>query len=268
MESTQFQFTGSIPQNYDGYLGPLFFEPYAQDVGNLIDASKIKNALEIASGTGRVTQHLRKVLPPTARLVASDVSQDMLAVAKNRLKGLNIEWEMIDAQALPFKDDSFDLIVCYFGYMLVPDKEKAFAEAQRVLRKGGTLLIATWDKLESIGTSYVFRTTLKHYLGDTLPESYKVPFSMHDPELISSQLKNAGFSEVLSARVQKDSVAESASIAAYGLIRGGSLYNEITKRDPALIEKITATVEKELSEKYGNAPMVAPMSAIITRAIK
>jgi ubiquinone/menaquinone biosynthesis C-methylase UbiE len=223
-ETTQLQFTGSIPQNYDDFLGPMFFEPYAEDIGNVIGTLTIHNAFEIASGTGRLTRHLRNLLPATTRLIASDISEDMLAVAQSKLKGFDIDWKIIDAQSLPFEDNSFDLVVCYFGYMMVPDKEKAYAEAFRILKKGGMLVMATWDKLDSNEASYIFRMALKQYLGDTLPESYKVPFSMYDSELISTMLKRAGFSSVDSEKVGKKSVAENSEKAAYGLVRGGSLY--------------------------------------------
>lgn len=267
-ETNQLSFTGSVPANYDSYLGPMFFESYAQDVANLIDPSVVKQALEVCSGTGRVTRHLRQVLSPSTNLVASDISPDMQAVAREKLKHLPIDWKIADAQALPFADNSVDLVVCYFGYMLIPDKEKAFSEALRVLRKGGMLLMTTWDKLENNPASYVFRTILKRYLGDTLHDSYKLPFSLHDPEAIVRMLEQPGFSTIESERVEKELKAESASIAAHGLVMGGSLYNEISKRNPSLAGEIIISVEKELAEKYGQAPMIAPMSAIVTRAWK
>src|SRR4051812_33345045 len=110
--SQPFNFSGSIPKHYDQFSGPLFFEPYAIEVSNRIDASSVKLALELASGTGRATSHLRNVIPSSAKLIASDVSTDMLAVAKEKLKGKKIEWQIIDAQELPFEDNSIDLIVC------------------------------------------------------------------------------------------------------------------------------------------------------------
>jgi ubiquinone/menaquinone biosynthesis C-methylase UbiE len=267
-ETNQLSFTGSVPANYDKYLGPMFFEPYARDVADLIDPSVVRNALEVCSGTGRVTRHLRQVLPSTTTLIASDLSPDMQAVAREKLKHLPIDWQIADVQALPFDDNSVDLVVCYFGYMLVPDKEKAFSEALRVLRKGGMLMMATWDKLENNEASHVFRKILKQYLGDTLPDSYKLPYSMHDPEAIVQVLKQSGFSKVESKRVEKQMEVESATVAAHGLVMGGSLYNEISKRDPGLANEIMVKVEKELAEKYGQAPMISRMSAIITRAWK
>ena len=260
--------TDSLAQQYDEYLGPLFFEPYAMDVANLIDPSVVSNALEIGCGTGRVTRHLSNILSPNASLVASDISQDMLAVAKEKLRNRNIEWKIIDAENLPIETDSVDLVVCYFGYMFVPDKAKAFAEALRVLRKGGMLLMATWDTLEHNEASHVFRKTVEKCFGETLPESSKVASSMHDPAANAQMLQLAGFSKINSFRVVKKMHAETAASAAQGLVKGGSLYNEILKRNPAWVDEIISTVEKELSEKYGKGPMIAPISAIITQGWK
>lgn len=261
-------FTGSIPNHYDQYLGPMFFEEYAMEVSSRIDPSAVQHALELCCGTGRVTNHLRKVLPASAKLVASDISPDMLAVAKEKLNSFNIEWQIIDFQQIPFDDNSVDLVVCCFGYMFAENKVKAFAESLRVLRPGGMLLMSTWDKLEHNEASLVFRKTVKKYFGDSLPETYKIPFSMHDPQIIREQLQRAGYSKVKTDVLEKNSVCATAKEAAYGLVQGGSLYNEIVKRNPGWLSEITAIVESELAEKYGTAPMVAPMRAIICQAWK
>lgn len=261
-------FSGSIPKNYDEYLGPMFFEPYATDIAARINPSSVNLALELGCGTGRVTRHLRKVLAERSLLIASDISPDMLTFAKEKLKALNIDWRIIDAHELPFSDNSVDLIVCCFGYMFVTDKSKAFTEAYRVLRPGGTLLIATWDKLEVNEASYVFRKTVKKYFGDSLPESYKLPFSMNDPAIIEDSLQHAGFSKIKSEVVVKESFCTSAKKAAEGLTIGGSLYNEIISHNPAWLDEIQSTVEKELGEKYGSAPMIAPMKAVVCQAWK
>lgn len=260
-------FTGSIASNYDRYLGPLFFEDFAIDVCSRVNPSA-QRALELCCGTGRVSNHLRKVLGPTAELIASDISEDMIAIAREKLKGENIDWRIIDAQQIPFEDNSFDLVVCCFGYMLVPDRQMAFSEAVRVLRPGGTLLMSTWDKLENNHASNVFRKIVKEYFGESLPEIYKLPFSMHDPESIKEQLLTAGFSKVLIDSVEKVSPGVSAKEVAYGLVHGGSLYNEIIKKNPSWVKEISDAVERELTVKYGSAPMLAPMSALICQADK
>lgn len=254
--------------NYEQFLGPMFFEPYASDISSLINAAAITSALEVGCGTGRVTKHLREALPPNVKLVASDISPEMLAVAREKLKDLDVQWKVIDAQELPFENNSIDLVVCYFGYMFVPDRPKAFREAFRVLRKGGMLLMATWEQLENNEASNVFRRTVKKYFGDTLPASYRLPFSMCDEGEVRNLLEGAGFAGIRSEVVTKNSICASAAIAAEGLAKGGALYHEIMKRDPEWLGEIISEVAKELGEKYGTAPMIAPMSAMITRAVR
>jgi ubiquinone/menaquinone biosynthesis C-methylase UbiE len=268
ISSSTVEFTGSIPRHYEDCLAPMFFEPYAIEVAKNVDYSSVHFALELACGTGCVTRHLRNVIAPHAKLVASDISSDMLAVAKEKLATLNIDWQIIDAQELPFSDNSLDLVVCCFGYMLVPDKLKAYAEAYRVLKPGRMLLFATWDKLKANAASYVYRTIAKKYLTESLPETYKLPFSMYDDEEIKRDLAQTGFSKIIVERIEKMSVSPTAKEAARGLAQGGMIYNEIMKRNPAWIDEIKETTEKELAAKFGASPMKAPMSALITQAWK
>ena len=254
--------------HYDHFLGPLFFEPYAIDVAKRIDASKVAVALEIAAGTGRVTRHIRERLPSSAKLIASDLSEEMLAEAKKQLGNASIDWQIIDAQHLPFSDNSTNLIVCCFGYMFVPDKPKAFAEAYRVLQPGGMLLFTTWGKLEHNAVSFTARSLAEKYGKGPLPESYNTAVSMSDKAIIRPLLENAGFSAISIEKVELNSIAASAKEVATGIVDGGFIFDEIRQRNPEQMDAIKSELEKELAEKFGAAPMIAPMSAVICQARK
>ncbi|MBO9660462.1 MAG: methyltransferase domain-containing protein, partial [Chitinophagaceae bacterium] len=182
--------------HYDQFFGPFYFEPYAVEIAKRIIPDDISVALEIAAGTGRVTNHIRTRIPTQAKLIASDISEDMLAVAKSKLSNADIEWQNIDAQQLPFNDSSIDVVVCCFGYMFVPDKPKAFAEVYRVLKPGGQFLLTTWDKLENNTASWCARSIATKYLEGPLPDSYNLPTSMHDEAVIRSLLQDAGFAKM------------------------------------------------------------------------
>src|SRR5262249_46580178 len=139
MGSEVTRFVGPIPSLYERHLGPVLFEPYARDVALRLPAGT-KRVLEIAAGTGRVTRRLLEVLAPDAVLVATDLNEPMLDVAKQHITDARVQWQAADAQALPFGDAGFDAVVCQFGLMFVPDKIAALREMHRVLRPGGTLL--------------------------------------------------------------------------------------------------------------------------------
>jgi ubiquinone/menaquinone biosynthesis C-methylase UbiE len=262
------RYSSTAAQHYEKYSGPVFFEPYALEVANRIDTSSVKVALEIACGTGRVTRHLRSVIAPEAKLIATDLSPDMLEVAKEALQGLPIEWQVADAQELAFESHSIDLIVCCFGYMFVPEKIKAFNEAYRVLRQGGTLLFTTWDRLELNGATHIHRQVIKKFLGGALPDSYKTAFSMNNEDEINSWLTQAGFTGIKIERVDKTAVSQSAKQVAEGLACGGSIFDDIFKQNPEWLPQIQSEIENILIEKYGDAPMKSPMSALISSAKK
>jgi ubiquinone/menaquinone biosynthesis C-methylase UbiE len=193
----------------------------------------------------------------------------MLGVAKKKLSHLDIDWQIIDAQQLPFSDNSIDMVVCCFAYMFVPDKPKAFAEAYRVLKPGGTLLFTTWDKLEENAASYTARSIAMQYLDEPVSESGNAATSMSDETAIRQLLHDVGFSKMTIEKVKLSGTSPSAKEAVQAFVDGGgAFYEEIKKRKPASIPDLKIKIEKALAEKFGAAPMIAPISAVISQAWK
>ncbi|MDP8956444.1 MAG: methyltransferase domain-containing protein [Actinomycetota bacterium] len=97
------------------------------------------DTLEIAAGTGRNLFFY----PPEVRVTGIELSPAMLDVARRRAAALgrDVDLRLGDAQALEFADQSFDTVVCTLGLCTIPDDHKAVAEARRVLRPGGRVLL-------------------------------------------------------------------------------------------------------------------------------
>lgn len=124
--------------DYDGWMR-LFDRLLLGDGRGRICARASGDTLELAIGTGRNLAFY----PRSARLTGVDLSPAMLAVAGRRARalGLWVELRAGDAQALDFPDGRFDTVVATLCLGTIPDERRALAEAYRVLRPGGRLLL-------------------------------------------------------------------------------------------------------------------------------
>lgn len=266
--SSPVAFTGQVPENYDACLGPLLFEPYAIDLAQRIGNQQGHQILELACGTGRVTAHLLKNLPATGRLLATDLNEAMLNVAKTKLKDERIQWQVTDAQNLPFTNNSFDAVVCQFGIMFFPDKPKAVAETFRVLKPGGTFLFNTWDHIQHNAATQLAKEVMEEVFPDSPPDFYeKVPFSFFNKDEIRQLLQEAGFTHISIDTVAKTGIATSPDTVITGLVDGTpvSAYMEENNLPAGQLKE---RFRERLVQRFGQQNLQLPMQAIVVEAKK
>lgn len=262
-------FSGSIPPNYDNYLGPLFFEPFALDLAQRIHFLQPKAVLEVAAGTGRVTQHLPAALSEGAIIVATDINPAMVEFARTHLKELTtVQWEVVDAVALPYQNKQFDCIISQFGVMFYSDRRKAFAEAYRVLRPGGVFLFNAWDHLNRNPAARLTDEILGHFFPTDTPAFYKIPFSYHDANQIREDLESAGFEIATMQILRLTGYAATAEDAARGLLEGTPAFTAITERDAALLPAMKKALAKDLTILFGEEDLQVPLQARVVMAVK
>jgi ubiquinone/menaquinone biosynthesis C-methylase UbiE len=262
-------FVGAIPENYDRYLGPVLFEPYANDLVARLDIGNDGSVLELACGTGIVTRRLRERLAPGSKIVATDLNEAMLSYAQLKLKSSEaIEWKQADATDLPFQDQSFDAVVCQFGVMFFPDKEQAAREAYRVLKPGGVFLFNVWDAIEENDLPHIAHTIISKFFDDKPPNFYEIPFSFHDQETIAALLSQAGFRNIESSIVSTTAEATSASEVTRGLVHGNPVIAAIRECDESQIPAIEGAVASQVAAQCGDAPVRARMRAVVCSAVR
>jgi len=260
-------FVGSVPPNYDRYLGPVFFHHYADDLVARLTPSDGMRILETACGTGIVTERLRQRLAGRGSLVATDLNEAMIAHAEARLgPGRGAEWRQADATALPFGDREFDAVVCQFGLMFYPDKAAGIREAFRVLKPGGQYLFNVWDAMERNPIALITHRTVASFFTSDPPSFYLVPFSLHDPAPIVNWLEAAGFDDIRWERVEKQGTSPTAAEAAIGLIDGNPIGVVIRERRPEALDEIRAAVAANVAKELGDRPVRSPESAIVFSA--
>ena len=120
-----------------------------------IASSNVSNGdqvLDIAGGTGDLTIKYRKKVGPTGKVILSDINNSMLYEGRKNLLNhgvIDVDFVQANAESLPFKDNTFDCVSIAFGLRNVTDKDAALKQMCRVLKKGGTLLILEFSKVEN-----------------------------------------------------------------------------------------------------------------------
>jgi SAM-dependent methyltransferase len=132
----------------------VFTTPVA---GHLVRYAKVaggQTVLDVGTGTGVVAITARNI---GAKVAGLDLTPALLAQAKESatLAGHHdIDWHEGDAEALPFPDASFDVVLSQFGHMFAPRPEVAVSEMLRVLKPGGIIAFATWPGEQLIGRQF------------------------------------------------------------------------------------------------------------------
>lgn len=260
-------FVGTVPPNYDRYLGPLLFYPYADDLAARLPVARGTRVLEVACGTGIVTERLVRRLAGQGTLVATDLNDAMIAHAQTRIPAdPALEWRQADGTSLPFPDRTFDVVVCEFGLMFFPDKAAGVREAFRVLRPGGTYLFNVWDKIEGNAVARISHDTIRTFFPDDPPQFYQVPFNLQDTAAVRGLLDAAGFVDVEWLSVEKVGQSPSAADAAIGLVEGNPVLGTIMERRPEALPDIKAAVARNIAAELGDHPVRAPLRAHVFTA--
>ena len=156
--------------------------------------------LDVAAGLGEPSMSAARVAGAEGKVVASDISAEMLAYAKRRAEreGIdNIEFVESAAMALDFPPDSFDAALSRWGIIFDPDGEGAAARVRGFLTEGSRMAIASWgppDRVPMLGVP--MRTVLDLVGADPPPPGTPGPLSRPTPDAIGGLLEGGGFSDV------------------------------------------------------------------------
>jgi ubiquinone/menaquinone biosynthesis C-methylase UbiE len=269
MLETDRVFAGSIPENYDRYMVPLIFEPFATDIAQRAAALSPSVVLETAAGSGVVTRALAPRLPPGASYTVTDLNQPMLDYASSRqAPDTRIDWRQADALALPFEDATFDLVCCQFGAMFFPDRISGYREAKRVLKPGGHFLFNVWDRIEENEfADDVTKALAKIFPSDPPRFLARTPHGYHDTALIRGELDAAGFSRVVIETRADQSRASSPRVPAVAYCQGTLLRNEIEARGPGKLEAATDYAASAIADRHGDGAVAAKIQAHVIIAV-
>lgn len=261
-------FQATYAELYDRHLVPLLFAPYARILAQRAKDLAPSSILEIAAGTGVVTRQLAQLLPPTVRIIATDVNQPMIDQATHKRWARNVTWQQADAIQLPFPDQIFDLVVCQFGAMFFPDKLASFREVARVLRPQSVYLLVVWgdwNEMERAPLAIAARV-----VGNILQcdPGLLVNPPYHDEVDIRRDLKAATFGRVEVELMEQPAVAASAREAAFATVSASLIRTVVERMQPERLHESIDAVERAFIAQFGTGVINGATNALVITATK
>jgi len=266
-ESNDWQVPGSGAEIYETVFVPAMMGEWAPKGMALANPQPGERIVDIACGTGVLTRLVAKSIGPNGRLVGIDLSPEMLAVARkitlNPSSAAPIEWREGNASAIPFENETFDVIFCEFGLMFFPDRVAALKEMRRVLMPNGRLAVLVWGSISKCpGQTAMKESWERHFGADTAGLFYR-QHALGDPETVLSLVHGAGFRDasVQTAMGVVRLLSPEHLVRSYGAMAGIQA-DEKTRTN--VIDEVSAALQSYV----GAEGLVYPIEAILASARK
>jgi ubiquinone/menaquinone biosynthesis C-methylase UbiE len=254
---TQALFNG-LARGYDE-AGPGIFAHFGRRLVDLLEVEPGQRVLDVATGRGAVLFPAAERAGAMGEVVGIDIAEGMVTAtrADAARRGVPVQVQVMDAEALAFPDASFDRVCCGFGVMFFPDLGRALRECRRVLKPGGRLGVSTWQISQSEDLAAVL-TSL------ALPEG-KPPGWIAEPERLEAALGAAGFVEV---QVTVDSASfPYADLDAYWENAQGTGRREALERlSAAQRDQVRAALAERLRPYERADGLYVPATALLATA--
>ena len=235
-------------------------QPVSKRLVELLAPEPGETLLELAAGSGDTGYLATERIGPEGRLITSDFVPEIVDSARRRAATLaleNVEFQVLDAQALDLPDTSVDGVLCRWGYMLTDDPARALAETRRVLRPGGRVSFTVWGSApENPWASTAGRVLVGRGLAEPPDPDAPGPFRLGDRARVDELVASAG----LELAVHEDfPVAfRYASFDDYWET-SRDLSHTLKRALDALGDDEIAGVRTELSQALGGTPSGDPL---------
>lgn len=190
---------GSIAETYEDIYVPHIFIPWAKLLVGQAALSPGDQLLDVATGPGTVAALAAEKLGRNGRVVATDISAAMLAIARQKPRNsAAAEIHYVESPAAPLTapGSAFDVVTCQQGLQFFPDRGAAIREMYRTLRPGGRLVVAVWREIQLQPSFAAIDAALRECFPAEQVEAYGAPFKWPKADELASALKGQGFQDV------------------------------------------------------------------------
>lgn len=198
----------------DALVGPVFV-PWGDYLLDVLGVTSGERLLDVATGPGTVARLASSRLGPAGYVLATDLSDAMLAIAEAKGSvpgGSRIEYRHSPAVPLDAPGGAFDAASCQHGLQFFPDRHGALEEMRRALRDGGRLGLAIWASIESCPPFAAVRDAMHDVMGPEVAERYaNGPWGLYAPSALAEMVISAGFTDVSVEEVRRPAHFDAAA---------------------------------------------------------
>lgn len=185
-----FQIPIEAAESYEAAFVPAFFAQWAPILCEAAGITAGQNVLDVACGTGVATRTAADLVGAGGTVVGLDLNHAMLTVAE-RLRP-DIEWRQGDAAAIPFPDQSFDVVLCQMALMFFPDKVGVLREMHRVASAGAVVAVIVPDALHAQPAFAPFVEMVGRHVGGEARTLLTTYFACGDLDELRGLVESAG----------------------------------------------------------------------------
>lgn len=237
-----------------------------QIVPAMLDALRLRpgmHLLDVACGPGYVAGVAAAL---DVRSIGIDYAPGMVEAAKERFAHIN--FQVADAEALPFGDESFDAVACNMGLFHMGDPAQAMREANRCLRTGGRFAFSQWSApADSTLYSIIFRA-----VSDIADLSRAVPapdaYALSNPDHVSETLTNAGFSETETRRLDTTLIAEGDDFFEFFMTFGVRVPLIVAAQEPEVRTALHKRINADMAPFRTSSGFEVPMPSLLFTGTK
>jgi ubiquinone/menaquinone biosynthesis C-methylase UbiE len=195
------------PSAYDRWVGrwSRLFVPSLLAAAQLSPGCVV---LDVSTGTGEAASMALPIVGPSGMVVGADIAPQMLAAARVRLDAPLFRPVAADGQALPFRDDSFDAVICQLGLQFFADPALGLREFHRVLRPGAWAAVCVISAADRAPMWGVLADTLSRFLPERR-DLLQLSFALADPRRLEQLFARAGFQDILVEQETRSGITES-----------------------------------------------------------
>lgn len=181
-------------------------QPVSERMMELADIQQGRRVLDVAAGGGEPAVTAARRVGPSGHVIATDLAPQMLALGRERAAELglqNIDFREMDAEALDLPENSFDVILCRFGLMFLPNLQVALQRLHELLISGERLVAAVWGPPHKVPFArWPMEVAMRVLQVPAPPPQMPGPFSLADSRRLEQFLTEAGFTAVQTELMQ------------------------------------------------------------------